>query len=208
MAFRAYEYWQRGGLVLLGSPVTPVLVEVAQSGIQAIQPIGSFVQSANLSVLVSLQTNQVMGVFSNNGFISTENTRNIGPIVQIIESFSQTLTVKRDFFTSPARKFMIPRRGVRFGYLATFYKQPREYLDIDFDFSDWLLDHQGDGIARVDLINDSQEITVEAPTVNGNIIKVPYRGGNDNTTYKVTMLVTTSEGRIAEFDFKIWVKDL
>lgn len=112
--------------------------------------------------------------------------------------------------------------------MDTFPKQPDEILDYDVDFSaflaletpDTLLSATSDvseGITEADqttYLDNSLPIpdyltidTTIVDTANG-IVKVWLSGGRDGIKYKVTVVATTTAGRVKEHDFKIRCKEL
>lgn len=91
--------------------------------------------------------------------------------------------------------------------LDTKTKQPREKLDYDIHYDDWIT--PGDGITAENIT-----ITITPPglvcpfhTVSGNTLKVWLHSGTSNVTYLVTVVVETDDGRIKEDEFKVKVKD-
>lgn len=207
MGFQVIEFWRQDGMHRHSSPVPPIRVDLTVSGMVTVQTIDPFTQTANMSMWLTMSANQTIAPFESIGFIAAENTRIFPAIVQTIEPFTQDGRMKIQFLSGPSRKIMIPRRQDRIGYLHTFIKQPREYLDLDFDFTDWLKDHPSDSLNKVEYFVEPLGLVVDHPVVMGNIVKVPYQAGLDNTTYKITLVVSTNEGRIVEFDFRMWVKD-
>lgn len=90
--------------------------------------------------------------------------------------------------------------------MTLFQKQPADQLDYDLDFSQWLTDD--DTLVGVTATsNVPEEIIIESVSIEGQAIKVWVSGGENGQTYKVTVTVTTTLGRIKELDFKIRVKD-
>lgn len=87
-----------------------------------------------------------------------------------------------------------------------FLKQPADQLDYDLDFSDWLPDT--DSITGVTATSSAPELTILSAGVFGTLVKIWVAGGVSDTTYKVTAVVATQEGRIKELEFKIRVKEL
>lgn len=105
--------------------------------------------------------------------------------------------------------------------MKTFPKQPAERLAYDIDLTDWF-----QALSPTDYIQ-SARVTVPAVTVGpgaasaldaslnptflgtpATIAKVWIEGGVDGATYKVTLEVTTFEGRVKEVDFLIRVKEV
>lgn len=96
-------------------------------------------------------------------------------------------------------------------YLGTYKKQPAETLDYEIDFSTFL--PAGDDI---DAVNDPPVILIEPAgltqvglaLVTGQNVKLWFSGGTDGTTYKVTVTVTTEQGRVKQNEFKVKLKDI
>lgn len=91
--------------------------------------------------------------------------------------------------------------------LGTIFKQPTDQLDYDIDFSKWL--PEGDLITTVTAEVDpaDTELVVLSAGVSEADVKVWLGGGRDGSTYKVTVVVATTGGRIKEVDFKVRVRD-
>lgn len=91
--------------------------------------------------------------------------------------------------------------------VGRFQKQPDEILDYDVDFGPWF-SNRDDEPAAVDPIDvtGSDGITLVSSSITGNVVKVILSGGTADTTYKVTVLLTTSAGLVKEADFEVKVK--
>jgi hypothetical protein len=102
------------------------------------------------------------------------------------------------------------------------YKQPRDRLDYDVDFSEWFASMPGDDIEQVQVEidggtgqpNDLRLVETRPPTSFGvptsephKFVKVWLEGGVDGTTYKVTVIIETEGGRVKEYDFNIRVRE-
>ena len=83
-------------------------------------------------------------------------------------------------------------------------KQPGERLDYDVDFERWLAD--GDTMLSASAVAD-EGVIVEDVEVIHPLVKVWLSGGTSGQTYKVTVTLQTTEGRIKEADFKIRVME-
>lgn len=87
-----------------------------------------------------------------------------------------------------------------------FTKQPADQLDYDLDFSDWLTGTDTiNGAVAVSSVPDDLEVL--SVSVTDQIVKVWLVGGTTGLTYKITVTVTTAQGRIKELDFKVRVKE-
>lgn len=95
--------------------------------------------------------------------------------------------------------------------LATYEKQPAEYKDYDIDYSQWLTPAD-DTISLVTATVTSE--TQATPTLAVNLIqntvyvsKLWVAGGTVGVKYKITVLMTTLDGRIDESELIFNIKD-
>ena len=88
--------------------------------------------------------------------------------------------------------------------MMKFTKQPADVLDYDIDLTDWM--SSGDSVQNTTASAESG-LTVSVSNANTTTPKVWCSSGTDGTTYKVTVTVTTTDGRTKEIDFKISVRD-
>lgn len=90
--------------------------------------------------------------------------------------------------------------------LGIVTKQPADILDYDIDFSDWIADDDliTNGTVTIDPTGAliSNTVQIHSPTV-----KVWLAGGTNNSTYKVTLLASTRQGRVKEVEFKVRVRE-
>lgn len=94
-------------------------------------------------------------------------------------------------------------------------KQPVDQVDYDVDFSRWI--PEGDTLttvtARADLIadplasDDEPPLTIESYEIRGLVVKLWASGGRDGTSYQVTVVVATEQGRVKETEFRLRVRD-
>ncbi len=89
--------------------------------------------------------------------------------------------------------------------LAVFSKQSHEVQDWDIDFTPYLTDH-GDSPVSYTVVAEPG-ITIDSHARTGNVVKVWTSGGTDGTTYKITVTMTTTGGRVREGDIKVKIKD-
>ena len=89
--------------------------------------------------------------------------------------------------------------------LGAVRKQPGERLDYDIDFTKWMTD--GDVLALATAAADDASLTVEAPQVIPPLVKVWISGGNAGKSYKVTVTVTTADGRVKTVNFNLRVSE-
>lgn len=93
--------------------------------------------------------------------------------------------------------------------LGTYLKQPDERLDVDLDFTDWLDGRDGDTLAAAtSTVTPAAELVVEAPIVASPTVKQFFSAGVDGTTYKVSVTVTTAQGRIKQVEFRVKVREI
>lgn len=90
--------------------------------------------------------------------------------------------------------------------LGKYQKQPGETLDYDIDFTPWFAKRS----LNPDVLTVTAEsgITVAASARTGAKVKVILSGGDDGTTYKVTVTLTSDSAPPLkkEVDFAVTVK--
>lgn len=91
--------------------------------------------------------------------------------------------------------------------LGTYRKQPADERDVDIDCVEWLAEMGGDSLFSAAATVDGSGLIVDTPIVLTDTVKVWVRGGTDGSTYKVTVVIETTGGRIKEVEFKVRVKD-
>jgi hypothetical protein len=89
--------------------------------------------------------------------------------------------------------------------IANFEKQPSDVLDYDIDCSSWLT--QGDNVQSVAASPDDGSLSIDSVVNNDPRVKLWISGGVDGKTYKVTVGITTVDGRHKEVEFLILVRD-
>jgi len=89
--------------------------------------------------------------------------------------------------------------------LGTFVKQPVEVQDYVIDFSTWLTS-LNDAIQSHTVVATTG-ITVSNSTLVGASVQVWLSGGTDGNTYKISVTLTTTQGRVKQVEFKIKVKE-
>ncbi len=90
--------------------------------------------------------------------------------------------------------------------LGNFTKQPVEVKDYDIDYSEWLTTKDNVQSATVEVAPTG--LTIEATYINDPRIKVWVAGGTDGTQYKLTVTMTSADGRVKQDEFKIRVKEV
>jgi len=91
--------------------------------------------------------------------------------------------------------------------LGTFIKQPVERSDYDISYAEWLVD--GDSVESVVVTSFPEDsLVIDGIQAISPIIKMWIEGGLNGVTYKVTLTVTTVDGRIKQDEFKLKVKDI
>lgn len=91
----------------------------------------------------------------------------------------------------------------------TFFKQPAEVLDYDFDFSQWVPagDSLPESISTSVVV--ATGLTLGVKTHPGSaVVKQFISGGTSGVNYKVTCTITTTQGRVKEVDIILKVRDL
>lgn len=92
--------------------------------------------------------------------------------------------------------------------LGTINKQPREKLDFDVSYAT-VLQGRSDTIASTTVEVTPVGLTVPATgQLAGNIAKVTVAAGTTGTTYKVTVIATTTAGLIYEDEVNVIVEDV
>lgn len=88
-----------------------------------------------------------------------------------------------------------------------FSKQPGDTVDIDVDLSQWL--PSSDTISTAVATADAG-ITLGATDINNTlkIVKQWVSGGTTGNRYKVTLTITSAEGRVKEVEFYVKVKEI
>lgn len=89
--------------------------------------------------------------------------------------------------------------------LGTFEKQPVDVKDYDIDYAQWLT--PGDGIQSATAEVDAGGLLVDSVFTSGDRVKVWLSGGVSGQRYKVTVTVSTNDGRVLQHEFVIKVKD-
>jgi hypothetical protein len=88
--------------------------------------------------------------------------------------------------------------------LGTIYKQPREILDFDIDYST-VLAGRSDTIASQTSEVSPAGLTLGTLSRNGNVIKQVFSTGTDSQLYKITILATTTAGLKYEDEVNVLV---
>lgn len=89
--------------------------------------------------------------------------------------------------------------------ISTEKKQSIERTDYNIDYSHWLTGD--DSISSYTVTANDDALVVEGLVID-KTINLWVSGGIDGVTYKITITVTTAQGRIKEDEFKIKVKDI
>lgn len=83
-------------------------------------------------------------------------------------------------------------------------KQPDEVLDYDVDFDEWFSNRTDTPSSYT--VDAETGITVVSDDLVDNTVRVVLGGGTSGESYKVTVLLTTSDGIVKEADFVVKVK--
>lgn len=89
--------------------------------------------------------------------------------------------------------------------LGSFIKQPIEVQDYVIDFSTWLTG-LNDTVQSHTVAADTG-IVVDSSVMTGGAVQIWLSGGTNGVTYKITVTLTTVQGRVKQSEFKIKVKD-
>ena len=90
-----------------------------------------------------------------------------------------------------------------------FTKQPSDVDTVDVSFVDYLNDRADTGLTAtvIAITGDDNSLTSPAQSLMDGVMKVWLSGGTDGKTYKVTVRLTTTAGRIKEHDFNVRIKE-
>jgi hypothetical protein len=92
--------------------------------------------------------------------------------------------------------------------MRSFKQQPSENLDYDFVFTDFLA-ASGDTLLSSEVTADTGlTLTSKHHDVVKGIVKVFITGGEPDTSYKVTCLMTSALGRKKEVDIYVNIIEL
>ena len=90
---------------------------------------------------------------------------------------------------------------------GTYPKQPVEVIDYDLDYHLWLT--AGDNVQSATVtVDPPDELTVDSVFINDPRVKIWLSAGVHGTQYKLTVTLTTADGRVRQDEFKIRVRDL
>lgn len=93
--------------------------------------------------------------------------------------------------------------------LGSFTKQPREVLDCDFTYSTVLAGRTETISGQTAQITPSGALSISSSNIfDGNKIKYILSGGLTGTTYKLTVLATSTAGLIYEDEINIVVEEV
>ena len=88
--------------------------------------------------------------------------------------------------------------------LWTVTQQPRDVRDYDIDFSEWF--PVGDTVLTAAVTVEPAGLTVTY-AIQHPRVKVWIQDGVIGTTYKVTVVAYTNDGRAKEVELKVRIKD-
>lgn len=94
--------------------------------------------------------------------------------------------------------------------LQRYTKQPSDVTDYDIDYSDWLRDAetlQSVTPTVACITSDDASVTVAGTTSSTTAVRIRLSGGASGNTYKTTVRVTTSAGRVDDSEFLVVVRD-
>jgi hypothetical protein len=89
--------------------------------------------------------------------------------------------------------------------LEKFTKQPADRQDYDISFVAWLagLNDTGESV----VVGAEAGLTLLTSTLLAGVVKVWLDGGVDGSSYKVTVTLTTTGGRVKQEEIVIKVKE-
>lgn len=98
--------------------------------------------------------------------------------------------------------------------LGTQIQQPDEMLDYDINYASWLI-----GTDRIATVTTAVEPALDDTTNpdglqatyvshDGERVKMWVKGGVNGTTYRVSVTVTTDDGRIKQDELKFKIKEM
>ena len=126
---------------------------------------------------------------------------------------SATLGVSNDDVAPEERSAALPMRdnGITLeegamSILKIIYQQPADRLDYDIDCSPLVGDF--DVVQSATATVSPLGLTVGAPTVFSDRLKLWISGGTDGVTYKVTVTVTTRDGRVQQGEIRVKIKEI
>lgn len=96
--------------------------------------------------------------------------------------------------------------------LARYEKQPLEVKDYDVDYTPWLASMSDTLNALTTSVvcltaPEDETLEVDSTTVTDDQVKLWISGGTDGEQYKVTLVVTTTGGRVDESELIFRVRD-
>lgn len=89
--------------------------------------------------------------------------------------------------------------------LRKFEKNPADVKDYDIDYSPWLV--ESDTIQSVTVVSDIDTLEIKSVFNTTNRVKVWLAGGVDGVIYKVSVTITTEDGRVLQHEFIMKVRD-
>lgn len=90
--------------------------------------------------------------------------------------------------------------------LGSYSKQPVEVLDYDIDYSQWLT--AGDNVESVTVGIAPPGLVLESTFINDPRVKLWLSGGENGARYKLTVTMTSADGRVKQDEFNLKVKDI
>lgn len=92
------------------------------------------------------------------------------------------------------------------GILAKFVKQPADIQDYDIDFNEYLTANSDTAASHTSTVDAG--ITKQSSVMADGVVKVWLSGGTSGETYKVTVTVTTTAGRVKQAEIAVKVKEV
>jgi len=90
--------------------------------------------------------------------------------------------------------------------IGKYTKQPGETLDYEVIYDDFFSNRPDSAVSAI--ATAQAGITIVSQLLTGNDFKVVLSGGTTGTKYKITILMTTTEGIVKEDEFFVVVKEI
>lgn len=91
--------------------------------------------------------------------------------------------------------------------LGIFAKQPSEVLDYDIDYGEWLTANDNVQSAQV-TVEPATGLVIDSVFIADPRVKIICSSGTNGTSYKLTVIMTTADGRVKEDEFTLKIKNI
>lgn len=92
--------------------------------------------------------------------------------------------------------------------LGVVNKQPREIIDFDISYAQFLAGRTDTLDSVVTEVTPSGALSVAFTNISGTSVKTVIQSGVDGQTYKVTVITTTTAGLILEDEVTVMVQEV